>query len=81
VPVCPPHVPYGLSPRSKPGLRRGKPAGKRLSHGTTDLQEVRIEEINIFAGLETNVKIQIKLLANSMSSYVRSLIEKTKIKS
>jgi hypothetical protein len=33
VPLCPPQIPHGPTPVSNPGLRRGKSAAKRLSHG------------------------------------------------
>jgi hypothetical protein len=34
VPLCPPQIPHGLTPGSNPGLRGGRPAANRLSHGT-----------------------------------------------
>jgi hypothetical protein len=37
VTLCPPQIPYGLTPASKPGLRGGRPAANRLSHGTANL--------------------------------------------
>jgi hypothetical protein len=33
VPLCPPQIPQGLTPGSKPGLRGERPATNRLSHG------------------------------------------------
>jgi hypothetical protein len=37
VPLCPPQIPHGLTPGSNPGLRGGRPATNRLSHGTANL--------------------------------------------
>jgi hypothetical protein len=34
VPLCPPQIPLGLTLGSNPGLRGGRPAANRLSHGT-----------------------------------------------
>jgi hypothetical protein len=34
VPLCPPQISHGLTPRSNPGLRGERPATNRLSHGT-----------------------------------------------
>jgi hypothetical protein len=34
VSLCPPQIPHGLIPGSNPGLRDGRPATNRLSHGT-----------------------------------------------
>jgi hypothetical protein len=34
VPFCPRQIPHGLTPGSNPGLRGGRPAANRLSHGT-----------------------------------------------
>jgi hypothetical protein len=34
VSLCPPKIPHGLTPRSKPCLRGERPATNRLSHGT-----------------------------------------------
>jgi hypothetical protein len=34
VPLCPPQIPHGLTQGSKAGLRGGRPAANRLSHGT-----------------------------------------------
>jgi hypothetical protein len=38
LPLCPPQIPHGLTPVSNPGLRGGRPATNRLSHGTTPSQ-------------------------------------------
>jgi hypothetical protein len=35
VALCPPQTPRVLTPASNPGLRAGRPAANRLSHGTT----------------------------------------------
>jgi hypothetical protein len=37
VSLCPPQIPHGLTPGSNPGLRGGKSAANRLSHGTARL--------------------------------------------
>jgi hypothetical protein len=38
VPLCQPQIPQGLTLGSNPGLRGGRPAANRLSHGTARLQ-------------------------------------------
>jgi hypothetical protein len=40
VPFCPPQIPHALTPGSNPGLRGGRPAANRLSHGTA-MDEVK----------------------------------------
>jgi hypothetical protein len=37
VPLCPPQIPHGLISGSNPGLRGGRPATNRLSHGTANI--------------------------------------------
>jgi hypothetical protein len=37
VPLCPPQNPHGLTRDRTPGLRSGRPATNRLSHGTANI--------------------------------------------
>jgi hypothetical protein len=53
VPLCPPQIQHGLTRGSNPGLRGGRPAANRLSHGT------------VTRGCVTFVKIPIVSLTQS----------------
>jgi hypothetical protein len=47
VPLCPPQIPHRLTLGSKSGLRGGRPAANRLSHGTASTEHVETPAVSI----------------------------------